>query len=241
MNLPTAVDLPDVLSHIWTAATTAHPIPTAQLIAATGVVALLVVASPIWRLARHLITIAHEGGHAVMALLSGRRLRGVSLHADTSGVTRSSGRGEGPGLVLTLLAGYPAAGVLGLGAAWLLRRGFALGLLWGLVALLALLLLAIRNLFGAFAVLVAGALLVAAATYLPATVQTLVAYFLTWLLLLGAIRAALELSRARAIGASLSDAEQLAQVTRVPTGFWTALFLLLTTATALLGGWLLLR
>ena len=37
------------------------------------------------------VTIAHEGGHAVAALLTGRRLRGIRLHSDTSGLTLSAG------------------------------------------------------------------------------------------------------------------------------------------------------
>ena len=53
---------------------------------AAGVVALaVVVPHTVWRLARNAITIAHEGGHGLVALLTGRRLDGIRLHSDTSG------------------------------------------------------------------------------------------------------------------------------------------------------------
>jgi Peptidase M50B-like len=54
-----------------------------------------------WQLARNAITIAHEGGHALVSVLTGRRLEGIRLHSDTSGETVSRGRGSGPGMVLT--------------------------------------------------------------------------------------------------------------------------------------------
>ena len=38
----------------------------------------------VWRLSRNAITIAHEGGHGLIALLTGRRLDGIRLHSDTS-------------------------------------------------------------------------------------------------------------------------------------------------------------
>src|SRR5690242_9534981 len=61
-----------------------------------------------WRLVRGVVTIAHEGGHALVAVLTGRGLDGIRLHADSSGATTSRGRAAGLGLVLTFLGGYPA-------------------------------------------------------------------------------------------------------------------------------------
>lgn len=47
-----------------------------------------------WRLVRILTTVVHEAGHAVVAMLVGRRLQGIRLHSDTSGLTVSRvGRG----------------------------------------------------------------------------------------------------------------------------------------------------
>ena len=43
----------------------------------------------------------HEAGHALTAVLTGRRLTGIRLHSDTSGLTLSTGRPSGPGMVAT--------------------------------------------------------------------------------------------------------------------------------------------
>src|SRR5690606_22555175 len=81
--------------------------PTSWVVLATGVGALLaVVVDGVWRRARNVVTIVHEGGHAVAALLTGRRLTGIRLHSDTSGLTLSVGKPRGPGMVVTAAAGY---------------------------------------------------------------------------------------------------------------------------------------
>jgi len=75
--------------------------PPLALVIATAVVALVAVwAYPVWRVARHVVTIAHEGGHALAALVSGRRLTGIWLQSDTSGLTLSKGRPTGLGMVI---------------------------------------------------------------------------------------------------------------------------------------------
>ena len=158
-----------------------------------------------------LVTITHEAGHAVAALVAGRRLQGIRLHSDTSGLTVSSGRASGPGMVAMLLAGYLAPALVGLGAGSLLIAGYSLGLLWLLVILLALMLLQIRNFAGFGIVVVVGAVLVLVSWYAPAPVQAGVAYLVTWILLLSAPKPVLELIRMRRHGrAPQSDADQLA-------------------------------
>ncbi|MDO8143406.1 MULTISPECIES: M50 family metallopeptidase [Isoptericola] len=228
----------DVLAQIWTAATTAVDPPDRTVVIAAGLVALAVVAvSPVWRVARHVITIAHEGAHAVVAMLTGRRLDGIRLHSDTSGLTVTAGRPRGLGMILTAFAGYVGPGLVGLGAAWLLRAGYAVGLLWLLVVLLALLLLKIRNWFGLWSVLVSGALLVGVSWWLDPTVQSAVAYAVTWFLLLGAVRPVAELQSQRARGrARTSDADQLGRLTGVPGIVWVLIFFLVTVGALVLGG-----
>ena len=120
-----------------------------------GVVALVLVwYRSTWRVLRNVVTIAHEGGHAVVALLSGRKLNGIRLHSDTSGLTVSTGKAHGPGMVFTLLAGYPAVSLLGLGGAWLVTADLARLMLWVCVGLLVLMLLAVRNAYGVLSVVV---------------------------------------------------------------------------------------
>ena len=67
--------------------------------------AVLVVLPPLWSVTRHVVTLVHEAGHAIVALLTGRRLNGIRLHSDTSGLTVSSGKPRGPGMIATAAAG----------------------------------------------------------------------------------------------------------------------------------------
>lgn len=196
---------------------------------------------PLWRLLRHVVTIAHEGGHAAVAVLVGRRLRGVRLHSDTSGVTVSHGRPAGLGVVLVLLAGYLAPSALGLLAAFAIERGRTAALLWGAIVLLGALLVAVRNVFGVVSVVVTGGALFAVQWWAPPDWQTTAAYLLTWFLLVSGPVPVLELQSQRASGrARMSDADQLAALTRVPGIVWVSVFLLLTVAALVVGGrWLM--
>ncbi|TFB74537.1 M50 family peptidase [Cryobacterium flavum] len=216
----------DVLLDIWLRMTTPHtglePIVAWRTVAAAAVIVLF---PPVWRLARHAVTIVHEGGHGVVALLCGRRLGGIRLHSDTSGLTVSRGRPSGPGMIFTLLAGYPAAALLGLGAAWLLSLGYDVGLLWVLLVLLALLLVQIRNWFGLWSVAVTGAAVFGVSWFGSPQVQGIFALLVTVFLLLGSLRTSLELqqSRSRRAGSS-SDADQLARLTHIPGIVWVVVF-----------------
>ncbi len=226
---------------LWDRMSLVAPAPALTLVLVTGVVAFGVTALPTaWRRSRHLVTIAHEGAHGVAALLSGRRLAGIRLHSDTSGLTVSKGRSTGPGMVLTAAAGYVGPALVGLGAAYLLARGHAVGMLWVLLVLLALLLLQIRNFFGLWSVLVAGAALFAVTWWASPQVQLVAAYLVTWFLLLAAPRAVVELHRHRRRGRGRSsDADVLARLTRLPGLLWVGFFLVVTLGCLLLGGRLL--
>lgn len=116
--------------------------------------AVIVVAWPVtWRLTRIVVTIVHECGHALAAVVVGRGLTGIRLHPDTSGMTVSTGAPRGPGLVVTVLGGYPAPSVLGLAGMALVADGHSRVLLWSLVVLLVVTLWYVRNPFGVFVVL----------------------------------------------------------------------------------------
>jgi Peptidase M50B-like len=232
----------NVLERLWDRIASAQPAPPSWVVAVTALAALLLVLNtPTWRLAGKVITIAHEGGHALVSVLSGRRLEGIRLHADSSGVTYSRGRRRGPGLVLTAAAGYLTPSLLGAGAAALLAARHQTALLWLALVLLAATFLAIRNVFGALAVLATAGGVFAVSYFASAAVQAGFAYLAAWFLLLGGMRPALELTRRRRPrGASLSDADQLARLTRVSRGVWVALFLLICTAALALGARLLI-
>ena len=221
---------------------TTPPLPAGWLLLCALAAAVLVLSPVAWRRTRHAVTIAHEGAHGLAALLTGRRLAGVRLHSDTSGLTVSAGRPTGPGMVLTSAAGYTGPGLFGLGAAALLGAGYAAGLLWALLGLLTLLLVQIRNWYGLWSVLVTGTLVLAATWWLPVQGQSVFAHVVTWFLLLAAPRTVLELQskRRRPGGAPESDADQLARLTGLPGLVWVGIFLLVDVAALVQGTrWLL--
>ncbi|MEA5153669.1 M50 family metallopeptidase [Raineyella sp.] len=228
----------DTIASILHRALIGQPLPAPAVVLGLGAAALVLVGfRPLWRTTRMLVTITHEAGHAVVGRLCGRQLEGIKLNADTSGVTITRGRPQGPGMVATLTAGYTAPAVVGVGAAAVLGTGRATALLWAFLVVLALMLLAIRNLYGLLVILVLGGLLGAATWYLPVQFQGWLAYLLCWVLLLGAVRPTLELVGSRDPG---SDSAQLARLTHVPQVLWTGLFLLVALAGLTLGGWMLL-
>ena len=191
----------NVLDRLWERISSSQPAPPAWVVAVTGLAALLLVLDAgSWRLAGKVITIAHEGGHALVSVLSGRRLEGIRLHADSSGVTYSRGKRRGPGLVLTAAAGYLTPSLLGAGAAALLAARHQTALLWLALVLLAATFLAIRNAFGALAVLATAGGVFAVSYFASAAVQAGFAYLAAWFLLLGGMRPALELAAPPARG-----------------------------------------
>ena len=233
----------NVLARLWDRVSGSQPLPPAWVIGLTGLLALAVVLdSRSWRVAGKVITIAHEGGHALVSVLSGRRLDGIRLHADSSGVTYSRGRRAGPGLVLTATAGYVMPSLLGAGAAGLLAAGHLTAMLWLALALLAATFLAVRNVFGAGAVLVTAGAVFAVSYYAAPGVQAGFAYLAAWFLLFGGVRPVLELargSRRRRRWARGSDADQLARLTGTPAGLWITLFILVAFAALIAGAVLL--
>ena len=228
---------------LWARVSTPLPqLSAVVLVGALLAAAAVVLAPALWRPARTVVTIAHEGAHGLVALAAGRRLAGIRLHSDTSGLTVSAGRPTGIGMVLTCAAGYTGPALFGLGAAALLAAGHAVGLLWALLGLLALLLVQIRNWYGLWSVLVTGAVVFAATWGLPAEGQAAFAHLVTWFLLLAAPKTVVELQAKRRRGAGRdSDADQLARLTRVPALVWVGVFLLVDAGALLLGGAWLLR
>lgn len=227
------------MTQLWRRVSATQPAPSSTIVLATaGVAAFVVLAPRVWPVARNAITLVHEASHAGVAVLTGRRLAGIRLRSDTSGLTVSVGRPRGPGMIATAAAGYLGPAVLGLGAAWLTSRGHAVAVLWVLLLIVVLVAVQIRNWFGLWSVLVSGAALVAVTWWATPTWQSATAYALTWFLLLGAPRPVLELLGRRGGG---SDADLLAKLTHVPGLLWVMVFGVLTTAAAVGGGLLLTR
>ncbi len=228
----------------WSDITTPQPVPSTTVVIATAVGVLVLLVVPVaWHIARHGLTIVHEAFHAGVAVLVGRRLSGIKVHSDTSGLTVSSGKPRGPGMVATAAAGYTGPAILGVGAAFLLSRGYAVALLWLLLVVLVLVLVQIRNWYGLWSVLVTGGLVVAVTFWGSVQVQLVFAYLVTWFLLLGAPRAVIEMQaqrRRRRTGTDTSDAGLLGRLTHTPGGLWVGiLFVFCVAALALGAAWLI--
>ncbi len=225
-----------MLRDIWDRATSTQPVPDAGFVVATGVLALLLVLAPAtWPRVRLGTTVVHEAGHALVGVLVGRRLKSIHLHSDTSGLTVTSGRPRGPGMVAMMAAGYLAPAVLGLVAALLLSDGRSVGLLWLLVVLAGVLILWVRNGYGLLVLLIGGAGVLLLTWYADGTVQSVAAYLIAWLLLLSAPRPLVELLTAGRRRGRTSDPDQLAALTRVPAVLWILLLLLANLAGLVVG------
>ncbi|MET9700144.1 M50 family metallopeptidase [Streptomyces sp. NPDC006529] len=227
---------------LWDRLTGLQPAPATWLVITAAVVALAVVAPrPLWLVSRNAVTIAHEGGHGLVAVLTGRRLDGIRLHSDTSGLTVSRGRPSGIGMILTAAAGYTAPSLLGLGGAWLLAAHRITLLLWVATALLLAMLAMIRNAYGVLTVFLSGGAFLLVSWLAPAEVQAAFAYGVVWFLLLGGVRPVFELQRKRrGGGAPDSDADQLGRLTHVYPVMWLLLFHAVSLCSLIGGGrWLL--
>lgn len=226
--------------------TTTQTPPPWQLVVVTAVAALVLVGyGPLWRVTRNVVTIAHEGGHAFVALLTGRRLNSITLHSDTSGLTVSSGKPYGLGMILTAMAGYPAPPLLGLGFAALLATERITLMLWTTLLLLAAVLIKIRNFYGLFSVLVVGGAVFAVSWFGDDTWQAAFAFLSAWFLLFAGLRPVIEMQRGRRRRwrnpADVdSDADQLARLTHLPAILWVLFFAAIAVGALVVGGGLLL-
>ncbi|WP_181767958.1 M50 family metallopeptidase [Streptomyces albidus (ex Kaewkla and Franco 2022)] len=230
------------IAGLWDRVFGTQPDPSQWLVVITALIALAaVLPHGVWRLSRNAVTIAHEGGHGLIALLSGRQLAGIRLHSDTSGLTLSRGKPTGIGMVLTAAAGYTAPSLLGLGGAWLLAANHITLLLWSATALLLAMLVMIRNAYGVLTVFLTGGTFVLISWLTEPEVQAAFAYGFVWFLLLGGVRPVFELQgKRRRGGAPDSDADQLSRLTHVPAVMWLVLFHVVTLSSLTGGGrWLL--
>ena len=236
-------DLWQHADRVWHHAFAAQPLPPLWLVVGSGALALAAVASArVWPITRTVVTIVHEGGHAMVALATGQRRVRVRLYRDTAGETVSASGAAGVGIALTAAAGYPAPSLAGLGAAAMLAAGHVTGMLLLGLVLLAGLAVAVRNPYGMLAVLATGATLAVICLYASALIQAGFGYAMTWFLLFGGVRPVMELHRQRRRGRTQrSDADQLARLTRMPGGVWVTIFGIFALAALVVSGLWLVR
>lgn len=210
------------------------PGPEAALV---GLAALAVVMIPfLWPLVDHFDTMAHEGAHAIVGSAMGFTLLGVTLDQESNGSTSFVSPGNGPRTLLTVFAGYLGPSVFGLCAAKLIETGHIVSVLWVSTILLVLLLFLIRKSFGILSVPAAIALLAVTMRYTHRGLEEVIAYGITWLLLLSGVRNAV------GHGASAGDARTLSAITHLPRQLWALLWIAGTLLAVIIGGkWLVLR
>jgi hypothetical protein len=214
--------------------------PVVEGPAALGAVLALVLVlwSVAWTLARYIMTVVHEGGHAIVGILFGRGLDGVRIHPDSGGWTKVGELTPTFGTLAILLAGYSAPSLFGLGAAALVDAERYPLLLLLAAGLLAGGLFLIRGVFTWFVVLTLSALIGWVLLEAEPDVRSGVASSLAWLLLFGGVRDVHDLPRPRRGGSS--DADQLARLTHVPGLLWVGLFWVVAVGALILGAGMLL-
>jgi hypothetical protein len=213
------------------------PLPGSEA-ALIGLAALaVVIAQFLWPCAEHVNVMAHEGAHAMTASVLGFPVLGIRLNPDATGETSYFAPAYGLRRVAVSFVGYLGPSAFGLGAAKLIVRGHIIAVLWLSVVFLVLLLLNLAPpSFGFVSVPAAIVVLCVLIRYGSAGLDVVMAYSVTWLLLLSGVRVAV------AHGAGAGDAQNLKAVTGVPAQIWALLWVAGTLIAVAAGGkWLVLR
>lgn len=191
----------------------------AAVVVAVGLL-VLVAGGPVGRV----VTIAHEGGHMAIGILTGGRVKNFQLNANEEGGGTNYDRLPGwLGDILTTFAGYVTPPLLGLGGAVLLKEGYAWPLLWTAVALLVLAWIKAIDDLTNFVVLILIVSIGYVGLYGTPTLQAAFSAGLVVLLLLGGLRAA-AMSNIKKGMRFRSDAEFLARATLIPRVLWKAVY-----------------
>jgi hypothetical protein len=177
-------------------------------------------------------TLVHELGHALAAIIAGRRVSRIRINRDQSGDALSSGRGV-LGTVVSGVFGYPAPAIVGAAQLWSVFNGYtAIALFVGGV-ILVLSIFVMRNLTGILIVVISAAVSALLWFYATPTVQGYALIVIGVALLVGAIRGlftVIGVHVRRRDQLATSDAYLLYRRTGVPSPVWLLLF------AALIGG-----
>lgn len=201
-----------------------------------------VLAGPTWKVLRHAVTIVHEMGHVMIATAMGRRIEGIKLHTDTSGVALTSGKPRGFGMLVTVLAGYTAPSFWGALIVWCVASGWSGAALTVSCLVLALALVLVRNAWGL--ITVSATLLLSGLIwwYQAGDVSAALTTVFAGALLAGGIRCTFDLADAHSRGeGAVSDAGQAGSLSHTPSAMWVGFFQLYSFAAAGLAAYLLLR
>lgn len=198
----------------------------------SGVIVVLLLATvPLW--VEPFVTVAHEGGHIVVSILTGRYDGAFHVEQNSFGGATQADVSWGVGGILSALAGYLTPPLVGLGGAVLVLEGRSWSVLWASVLLLLGALFQAKDLYTGLIVVLAGGGIGWAATAAPPEVQAGLAVGLVWLMLLGGITT---MRGQRFGGDPRTDAGQLARLTWIPAFLWVALFWFVAIVCLWVGG-----
>jgi hypothetical protein len=187
-----------------------------------GLAGLAVFVPALWVWTQWFSTFVHEGGHALVALLTGRYLEALTIFASGNGCTSSYGGNAS--FIVKLAAGYSAPPAAGLGLLAALDRGIeARTILLVAIFIVVLLLVVTANAFGVFVVLTTIAILAVLLHLAGPTAQASAVVAAACFLLLAGLRDSVELYRISRGGGS-NDASVLADRTGIPTVVWVSAF-----------------
>jgi len=233
----------ELFSSVWAWLSQSPPAPDRWLLAVSTILGAAVTFHPaIWRRGRYAATWVHEAGHALAAILSGRTVTGMTVGAQSGGVTTHVGAATGFGRIFTAAAGYPAPAILGATLLALVGTG---NVHWAtaLIVAVAVVLLPLQRSWRSFLLAVAiGGVGVVLATY-AASAESVTIGFLAGYFIAASPRTIIELHKSRSIAAveGDSDADALADITRVPAIIWEGVFLALSAVSVAAALWLILN
>lgn len=206
-----------------------------SLLLAVGSLILGLAASLIYAITGHLITLTHEGSHALFGSATGWTVSHVMVNARQEGATQFT---TDTGFLPTLF-GYAGPSIFGIAGATLLVNGVSPeAVLWISVVCLVLLFIQMRtsNIFGLFIAAFWATIFFVIVREGSPGIRALAAYTWIWFLLLGGV---VHTFRRNAGGRRSLDSDILRDLTMVPSGFWCSLWCLVTLAALVYGGGIL--
>ncbi|MBL7254839.1 M50 family metallopeptidase [Paractinoplanes lichenicola] len=201
-----------------------------------------VLAMPLFKITHHAITLAHEGGHALIGLIFGGKLLKKKVHLTSDGGGATHIEIGGLGRVFMLLAGYLGPSVVGLSGALMLVHGFEpsavimLSLVFGIFVLVLT-----RNAFGLLVAAGTVGLLWVLVSRATDQVQLVFAYVWVWFMLMGSTRMIPRVFWGVRQQKGVQDPELLEKHTHIGDVVWLFLFWIGTLGALVYGGAMMLR
>ena len=170
-------------------------------------------------------TMVHESCHALMAILTGGKIKGISLFTNTSGVAETTSNSR-IAMILVSYAGYTGSSLASIGLFYLLYIGQYEWIIYFFIVLSAINLLWIRNIYGVVWLTSFSGIII---FFLYKNLVVLLIHtsiFLSCMVLVQSIVSAFEIMKLSVSSRKdAGDATNLAKFTFIPAVFWGILFL----------------